>query len=286
MKKMILAICLTCLVFSVHLFAMVEVRNPDNPLVVAIIDDQTKTALDLIKTMPSFIFQTGRSNTTPLMAAAYMGNLEVVKALLAAGASAATETDDYHDNALSYYLYCCSKENVALTMCLVSATPNLDKTNHWKRGNFMVYAAKKGFCKAIELLAQAGFNVDEKGCYYKAPLIFALYHEQEEAVKMLIKCGADVNKRDELTMTPLMNAALVKNKRLTKILRQAGAESDATTTEPINVIVRDASLQLRLVAVIWNGAKASDLAQSFKEPVELQTRELWYIRKPSLSHLE
>ena len=238
MKKFISIFLLSALLTANSGFAIYLLSFKENPLSKAIDDGKTEEALNFIKNEPLLISKKER-HVTPLMAAAYKGNWTVLKALLAAGASARDKDEDSY-TALSYYLDGnSSQENVEISELLISLTRDLNEGAKKKNSTPIWFAAKKGFCKTIQLLAAAGAKIDLKGNEQQTPLTCAISKKRDDAALLLISLGANLNTRDVLSMTPLMYAAYNNRGRVISILLRAGADRNLVTTEPITVTFKE-----------------------------------------------
>ena len=71
-----------------------------------------------------------------------------------------------------------------------------------------MWAALKGHPAVMKALLDSGAEVDlpDGGANGWTALMFALHHDQHEAVRLLLDSGADVNFKNRSGMTPLMIA--------------------------------------------------------------------------------
>lgn len=124
----------------------------------------------------------GEMNVTPLMLAASLGNLEMVRALLKAGVDVkATDERDY--TALFYGTY----------------NPELDR----------------GYPEVVKALIEAGAEVETQIFYGVRPLMLAAGSGEAGVVDVLLKAGADPKARNEGGRTALM---MVKEKDYIEVI--------------------------------------------------------------------
>jgi ankyrin repeat protein len=78
------------------------------------------------------------------------------------------------------------------------------------------------------------------------PLHWAVYRNDEAAVRQLIKAGADVNARNDYGATPLSEAAVSGNVKVIRWLLEAGAEVDGANADgqtPLMIIARTSNVE-------------------------------------------
>lgn len=257
MKKTILALLITLLLSTTHAFALYPFFS-DNPLFKAIDNKDTAKALDLIKKDPKLALKAEKDKITPLMAAAYRGNIEVAKVLLSLGASP-TDVDDQKNNALMYSVESLFEENLEMVKLLIPLTPNINQSS--SSATALFYAARNGHSRSVKLLVEAGAKINQTGANQLTPLNCAVTKNHEEVVKVLLQLGADVNARDSWSMTPLMNAAFENRGRLVRILLKSGACNSDMTNQDITVSSAQFYWQVDPNAiVIPSGSTALDIA--------------------------
>ena len=136
------------------------------------------------------------NNTTPLILAAIQGHLDIVKALVAAGADVNLATDggltplhcavnkDFHE--MARYLI---KKGANVNAITAKGSTSL----HWA-----AYNKNYSLCK---LLIQAGANVNVKAATGFTPLHWAAYTDAADIVTLLITHGADLSLTDNNNQT-------------------------------------------------------------------------------------
>ena len=140
---------------------------------------------------------------SPLHLASCSGALEVVKMLVEAGAGV-NVTDYDGDTCLILAAYCGHTETVRYLVGL----PEVD-VNHCNRytRTALHCAAKEGHPEVVQVLIDAGADIDTKNRHGRSPLDFASRSGALEVVKVLVRAGARVNAIDYYVRTCLNLAA-------------------------------------------------------------------------------
>ena len=97
----------------------------------------------------------------------------------------------------------------------------------------LYYAVKNPEC--MELLIEAGANVNLPGSGGNIPLHNACSHGHMKSIEMLLRAGADVNSIDAAEFTPLKCAAKYGHNNCIKRLIEAGADVNATDNGSISL---------------------------------------------------
>lgn len=169
---------------------------------------------------------------TPLHLAAFRGRLEVVNALIYAGADVDARIDAWKNFFKDHYEstplhYAAMRGHVEVVNALVSARANFDLTS--RDDNTPIHkAADNGHVEVVNALISAGADVDAKGRYGRTPLHYAASKGHVEVVKALIAAGADMDaKDDDDGTTPLHLGALHERLEVVNALISAGANVDS-----------------------------------------------------------
>jgi ankyrin repeat protein len=161
----------------------------------------------------------------PIATAAYVGNAEVVRALIAAGARPDGDTDAaaYHESPLAI-------------------------------------ASEAGRIEALDALVAGGANVNgvaNDGLGFP-PIAVAADREHEECIRHLVAAHAQIDRRDLLGMTALANATLNGNVGIVRMLLAAGASPMAANragATPASIASDHGRLDL---VAIFRGAGVTD----------------------------
>jgi cytohesin len=134
---------------------------------------------------------------TALMLAAGEGHLEIVKALLAAGANPNAVGATFHYGPFAAWMS-------AMNRC------------------------NKKRLEIMDVMLAAGVEVNPKTGFYLSPLGYAITRDDPVMIRALLKRGADVNLSDlETGETPLMFAARYSSPEVVKALIDVGADVNA-----------------------------------------------------------
>lgn len=139
---------------------------------------------------------------TPLSFAAYDGHAEVMQLLLTKGANLASGRPDQ----LTTLMIASRAGNVPVIQELLKRKADVSASdNHGSTA--LSHAARNGKAEAVETLIQAGANVDAADVDGWTPLMHAAVNGHAEIVELLLKKGAKVNARDKQGRTALLLAA-------------------------------------------------------------------------------
>ena len=162
-----------------------------------------------------------------LHTAARAGDIERVKSLLSAGASA-SERDDLggtvlHDAAWS--------GDVALIEILIGAGAQVD-ARHTETGSTPLhYAAITNHVEAVAILLDKGAQISAASKTGATALHLAANRGYKEIVELLLGRGAKVDARDDHGGTPLVEAAWKGHAAVVRLLLDKGANVNAATTD-------------------------------------------------------
>ncbi len=166
----------------------------------AIRSNETEIAKILIKAGIKINVSYLRNEHSPLMWAASLGEAEIVKALLEAGAD-----PDYHP--------AFNNDKIENGDVYNSPTP-------------LMLAAMTGATESARLLIEAGADINKKDYFGITPLMQALVRGHTSIVRLIIKAGANPNQRfNELGVTPLMVASAFNYQDMAKMLLEEGADA-------------------------------------------------------------
>jgi len=221
---------------------------------------------------------------TALHWAAYHDNLDVAKALLAAGADA-KGANAYGVTPLS--LACTNGDGAMVTMLLAAGAD----ANTTLRGGetALMTAARSGRVEAVRALLDAGAKVDATDRKGQTALMWAAADGHAQVVAALVAAGADVHKRLKSGFTPMQFAAREGRAEVVRTLLKAGVD----VNEAIETQVRSNGITARngmsaLVMAVENGhfELASELLKAGANPNDERSgytplHILSWVRKPN-----
>jgi uncharacterized protein len=187
----------------------------------------TDTAKFLIKAGAD-IKASGKGGTTPLMAAVYIRNIDLIKTLLKAGAPVDQKNDDGNTALLSMIGMGNFDEQpkIAVMKILLEAGANINETNN--DGNSVLHESLfEGDSEIRKFFVSKNADssiVNKKG---KTALDQAIINDNLIAVKTLLSIEKDINRLDKYGSTMLHSAVMNEKYELVKILIAAGANKEA-----------------------------------------------------------
>ncbi|MHC4948112.1 MAG: ankyrin repeat domain-containing protein [Planctomycetota bacterium] len=164
-----------------------------------------------------------RAGRTPLMSASESGSAETYDLLLEAGASL-TERDNIGGTALSWAAAFADRECV---VTLIDAGARVDDTGSVTGYTPLIWAAGFGDPASIEPLVEAGAALETADTLEGlTPLMHAARTGRVEAVRILLEQGADLETTDNVGRTALLAAAAAAGGTVEKLeaLIEAGAD--------------------------------------------------------------
>jgi ankyrin repeat protein len=163
---------------------------------------------------------------TPLHWASEKGHIEIVRALLEAGAG--VDVRKYDEDGLSPISYACKGKHFEVFRALVEAGGDVNKLD--SRGRTALHhASLYGLTEGVRYLCVergADVNKSTTGGVGHTPLTLASWMGHVEAARVLLEAGADVNKRTTGGdgHTPLTVASMNGRVEAVRVLLEAGAD--------------------------------------------------------------
>jgi ankyrin repeat protein len=190
---------------------------------------------DRIKTLLSIGLNALDSNgNTPLMLAAWEGDLKMVKHLIGLGADPSL-TDDLGKNVLHF---AADQKSLGVLEAVLGMNINVDLRSEggYKQTALFIPAAA-GNTPVVQMLLKHGANPNIQDKYKMTALHWALQKGEIEAVKMLLSFKADVNTKNNKNVTPLMSASIEGTIKCVQLLADAGAEINASAKDGFTALM-------------------------------------------------
>ena len=211
----------TCLIFATYFghtetvrylvgLKDVDVNHADNngfaPLFVAVQEGHGDVVQVLIAAGAD-IEAKNKVGRSPLLLASSLGNLDIVKMLVEAGAGVCV-TDNEGDTCLILATYCGHTETVRYLVGLPDVDVNQQGMNHQTALHIAVHSAvDEGHRDVMQVLIDAGADIEEKDENRASPLLFASRSGHLDIVKMLVEAGAGVCVTNKNGLTCLILAS-------------------------------------------------------------------------------
>ncbi|ERF71929.1 hypothetical protein EPUS_06488 [Endocarpon pusillum Z07020] len=160
---------------------------------------------------------------TPLHSAARRGHVEIVKALLGAGA----ELEKPNIRQMTPLYLAAQNGHATVVDCLLQKGADANAIGG-KDATPLHLAISTGNISIVKALLQAGAEVNASNRNGDAPVHMAVYAGRVDVVKELLKFGADVRRTDNEGQTPLHLAAAGGHSQIVKQLFEAGSNPELT----------------------------------------------------------
>jgi hypothetical protein len=170
-------------------------------------------------------FVLASEDTTPLMLAAYEGDVEKAEKLLKEGADVKA-ADSSGWTALHHSVYSDQEEELNSDMIKLLLQYGADPLQEDDEGDVPVHLiASYGESELLKTILKQGIDVNTVDGYGDPLLISAVYSDDPETVKMLLEAGADPHLKDESGGTALQVAKENGYSKAEKVLKQYGNKS-------------------------------------------------------------
>ena len=203
------------------------------PLNLAVVTGNINTVRRLLRVPGIDLDKASNWTSNPLFNAVVGGNLEMVEALVEAGADINFKGGNGDLTGLTPLITAAATGEEDIARYLIRRGANLNEQDD--AGNSAAGAAvQTNNIRILKLLGDAGANLRQLQGSSKAPLIRDAARSVEagaEMVQYLIRKGADVNQEDGDGNAPLFHAALFGNTRVADLLLRAGADIDHLNNE-------------------------------------------------------
>ncbi|MHB0971133.1 MAG: ankyrin repeat domain-containing protein [Thermoanaerobaculia bacterium] len=187
MRRLVFALVASAFAISLTLFAgqdagtrfAVAIERGDADAVKALLDEgvPVDTPIDY-----------GEHKITPLMKAAWEGDVAIIEMLIAAGANVNAAASDTGETAL---LNAVTREHSDVVAILLKHKPDVSVKNAFGF-NALTSAVAAGNQEIAAMLLDAGAKIDD-GAHGMPPLQFAASGGKVDMIRFLVKRGADVN---------------------------------------------------------------------------------------------
>ncbi|WP_353273625.1 ankyrin repeat domain-containing protein [Wolbachia endosymbiont (group A) of Agelastica alni] len=159
--------------------------------------------------------------------------------------------------------------DIEIVNALIKAGANVNAENKDK-WTPLHFAAAWGHKDVLEVLLTAGANVNAENKNKWTPLYLAAVRGHKDVLEVLLTAGANVNAQDENGKTPLYYACSTRyyNKDIVKVLLQNGAKVDATI--PLHMAAEHGDIEI-VNALIGKNANVNEVDENGRTPLHLAT---------------
>ena len=164
-----------------------------SPLHKAIKRHRTQEALELLERGADVNLRNGIQET-PLICAAFAGDIEVARVLVESGADVNAQSLPTRSTAL---LWAAQKGSADMVRLLLEAGADVNARDWNENTSLMQAAAHSSSPEVVEFLLAAGADVNARNKEGKTALASAILLKQADAARALIKAGAEVNGIDD-----------------------------------------------------------------------------------------
>ena len=172
--------------------------------------------MEVLRENPQLLNTRLSRNATPLLTAAYEGQLGIAESLLAMGAR-------------MDFITAIALNRITTVRTLIDGQPLLIRTQSPDQTGCMQIAARYANKQMLELLISAGGDVNDCTNPKRLTPLFYAWKEPYDRAELLLARGANVNARSKSGFTVLHFAAKAGRLRLVELLLAHGAWANAQT---------------------------------------------------------
>ncbi|HXT63901.1 MAG TPA: ankyrin repeat domain-containing protein [Pyrinomonadaceae bacterium] len=206
--------------------------EPQNPLVKAAFHDDLDAVRQLAFAALDINARDNATHQTALEQAVENGNMEIVRVLLLAGASPASQ----EKSGRTALMYLRNSATSALVRELISAGAKVNDRDE-SGGTPLMFAASNGTYEVVKELLDGGAKIDFQDADGKTALMFAAANDDPEVTKLLIDAGSYVNAKDHDGKTALMVAVEEGDPGTVKLLISHNADVNAVDKGGMSAIM-------------------------------------------------
>jgi hypothetical protein len=168
---------------------------------------------------------------TPLMSAANLGRLELVRFLLSTGVDLHAKDQDGR----TALMYAADEGRAAVVRLLIERGADVNGQDGALQ-TALHLASWQNHVDAMRELLRSGARVDVRDCTQRTPLMLASREDVPEAITVLCEAGADVEAQDFTGNTALMVAAMEGKNRTAQALLARGARASTTNQDGLTAL--------------------------------------------------
>ena len=221
--------------------------------------------IDQVNKLISHVNKADYYYRTPIWYASKKGHLEVVQALIAAGAHVNTADNDD----LTPIHWASHEGHLEVVQALMVAGAHVNTAD--TKGSTPIYwASGSGHLEVVQALIGEGADVNKANNYGKTPIYLASRKGHLKVVQALIGEGADVNKADNDGDTPISRASKKDRLEIVQALIAAGG----LTSSPTSILrILKQVVKNKDVAVIKIIVKAMNDDSELRNAIPLTDKE-------------
>ncbi len=155
------------------------------------------------------------------------------------------------ESALDDLMFAAAHGRVNIVKALLEAGADVNARSDVHDSTAVMLAAGNGHVDVVKVLLEAGADIEERDRAGRTTLAFAAGLDDVEIVKILLDAGADVNAKDGLGTTPLMWAVSEGQADIVKVLLDAGADVHAKNSNGYTAL--SLIPNKRLFSIPWLG---------------------------------
>lgn len=178
--------------------------------------------------------------------------------------SSGINTSGPDNNAGEAFRTAAANGSIELVQLLLDAGADIDATDTWC-STALLAAAKHDNIDVLQLLLDVGAEIEATDCWANTALLAAAKYDNRVAIQILLDAGADIDAKDDFSRSLLQIVSKHGNSETVELLLDTGADIDATDicgVTALHAVTEEGNIEL--VRLLLNNGAATVIPYTYE----------------------